>query len=295
MRVRFMLFSVERANNINRKFVWIGETFAKIFSNIKYDLPKAGLKISPEKYLTAAIFSALGYGLMVFLLFYGLFFMRDGAITAQNSIFASSLGVTFFAVFFVIHAIYPSIMAKKYAAGVDQSLMFALKSMLIQVSSGVSLFDSMVNVSKSDYGTISTEFGSVVQAISAGESEAKALEKLALRTKSEYLKRTSWQLLASLRSGASLQGALTSVVQTLASHQMRAIKDYAAELNMWILIYLLLAAAIPTLGITFLVILSAMGGASVGPELIIVMVAGAFVMQAGLIGFVKTRIPKVYL
>ena len=246
-----MLFSIERANNVNRKFVWIGEKLSKIFFKVKYDLEKAELEISPEKYLTAAFFSALVYGILLFGLFYGLFYLRDSAITATNSILAFAIGCVFFVVFFFLHMVYPGITAKKYAAGIDQSLMFALKSMLIQVSSGVSLFDSMVNISKAGYGSVSKEFGEVVQDVSAGESEAKALEKLALRTKSSYLRRTSWQLLTSIRSGASLEGALSSVVLTLTAQQIRAIRDYAAELNMWILLYLLLAAAIPTLGITF--------------------------------------------
>jgi len=294
MRVKFMLFSIERAKNINRHFVWIGEKLSGVFFKVKYSLAEAGIEISPEKYLTAAFFSALVYGLLFFFLFYGLLFLRDGTISVENSLFSSLIGIAFFAVFFFLHVIYPGLIAKKHAAGIDQSLLFALKSMLIQVSSGVSLFEAMVNISKADYGFVSREFLDLTKEISAGESEAKALEKMALSTKSEYLKRTSWQLLTSIRSGASLQGALSAIVQTLTNNQARAIKDYAAELNLWILVYLLLAAAVPTLGITFLVILSSLGGSSVGPEYIILMVLGAFMMQIVLIGFVKNRAPKVF-
>ncbi|MBN1940657.1 MAG: type II secretion system F family protein [Candidatus Diapherotrites archaeon] len=290
-----MLYSIDRANNVNRKFVWIGERLAKVFYNLEYDLAKAGLEISSEKYLTAAFFSALVYGIAIFFFLYGLFFLRDAEITAQNSVLAFAIGFAFFIVFFLIQKIYPGIMAKKYAAGIDQSLIYALKSMLVQVSSGLNLFETMVNISRANYGTVSKEFEDVVQDISSGESEPRALEKLALKTKSEYLKRTSWQIITALRSGASLEGALKSVIQTLTAQQLRAIKNYAAELNMWILVYLLFAAAIPTLGITFLVILSAMSGASIGQEHIILMAVGAFVMQIVLIGFVKTRIPKVFL
>ncbi len=294
MRVKFMLFSIERANNVNRHFVWIGERLSGLFFNVKYGLRQADLEISPEKYLTAAFFSALVYGVLFFFLLYGLFLFRDVAVSAENSLISLAVGFAFFAMFLFLHIIYPGIVAKKYAAGIDQNLLSALKSMLIQVSSGVSLFKAMVNVSKANYGTVSEEFGELAKEISAGESEAKALEKMAMKTKSDYLRKVAWQLLASLRSGASVQGALRSIVQTLTNRQIRAIKDYAAELNLWILIYLLLAAAVPTLGITFLVILSAMGGASVGPEMVLMAVLGAFVMQVALIGFVKNRMPKVF-
>jgi len=289
-----MVFSIERAKKINRHFVWIGEKLSGIFSNLKYSLLQADLDISVEKYLTAAFFSAICYGLLFFAFIYLLLFVRNQTITPEDSILSFVTGFAFFCLFFFLHVIYPKLMAKKYASGIDQNLLFALKSMLIQVSSGVSLFDSLVNISKEKYGIVSKEFAELTKEISAGEGEAKALEKMALSTKSEYLRKTTWQLLVSLRSGASLQGALKSIVQTLSSNQARAIKSYAAELNLWILVYLLLAAAVPTLGVTFLVILSSLGGAAVGPEHILLIVFGAFAMQVILIGFIKNRVPKVF-
>jgi len=294
MRIKFMLFSIERAQNINRHFVWIGERLSGLFFNVKYSLGQAEIEIEPEKYLTAAFFSALAYGLIFFTVFYLVLLLKEGMVTSENSLLSLLIGLVFFSLFFTLHIIYPGIIAKRYAAGIDQSLLFALKSMLIQVTSGVSLFSAMVNISKANYGIVSVEFAELTKEVSAGESEDKALEKMAMRTKSDYLRKTTWQLLTSIRSGSSLQGALTSIVQTLTNRQARAIKDYAAELNLWILVYLLLAAAVPTLGITFLVILSALGGASIGPEYVIFAVLGAFVMQIALIGFVKSRIPKVF-
>ncbi len=293
MRVKFMLFSIERANKVNRHFVWIGEKLKTIFSNFKYTLMQSDLKISTEKYLTAAFFSALVYGLLFFVFIYGLQFARDGTVTAEGNIISFVVGLMFFVIFFILHIIYPGIMAKQHATGIDQNLLFALKSMMIQVSSGVSLFDSMINIGNEDYGIVSKEFAELTKKISSGEGEVKALEKMALSTKSDYLRKTTWQLLTSLRSGASLESALKSIVETLSNNQARAIKNYAAELNLWILVYLLLAVAIPTMGVTFLVILSALGGVSIGPELIILIVLGAFAMQIILIGFVKNRMPKV--
>lgn len=294
MRVRLMLFSIERAKKINRHFLWIGNRLSRIFFGLKYDLPNAGIRIDAKKYLTAAFFSALAYFAMFFFLFYFLLLARDHAVLPQNTLFALAVGTVFFIVFFLLHIFYPKIISQKIASSIDNTLLFALKSMYIQVTSGISLYEAMVNVSKSGYGIVSEEFGGVVKDISVGESEPKALEKLALKTKSEHLRKTCWQLLNSIRSGASVQGALQSIVEVLTRNQERSIKNYAAELNMWILMYLLLAAAIPTLGITFLVILSSMGGASVGPEHIITVIIGAFLIQVILIGFVKNRVPRVF-
>ncbi len=289
-----MLFSIEKANKLSRNYNWTGERLNKIFSNTKYDISKADLDISAEKYLTASFLSALIYGTAFFALFGALLFFKDGETSTLNTVFSAAIGLAFFGVFFALHIVYPKLLAKQYATEIDQSLLFALKSMLIQVSSGVSLFAAMVNVGKSNYGTVSTEFENVAKEISGGESEIKALEKLALKTKSDYLKKTSWQLLTSIRSGASLSGALSSVVEMLSNNQMRAIKNYSAELNFWILMYLLMAGALPTLGITFMVILSTMGGSPIGSEFVLLLIAGSAATQMILIGFVKTRIPKVY-
>ncbi len=295
MRVKFLLFSIEKAQKINPRFEWIGRKLSKLFISTKYNLTSAGLEIEAEKYLTACFFSALVYFVVFFLLFFTLFFLRDHAFIPKNALLAFVFGLVFFFVFFLLHVIYPKIMSQKLATSIDNSLLFALKSMYIQVTSGISLYMAMINVSQSDYGVVSKEFGKVVREISAGESEPKALEKLALKTNSEHLKKTCWQLLNSIRSGASVQGALQSIVLMLTREQERAIKNYAAELNMWILMYLLLAAAIPTLGVTFLVILSTIGNASVGPEHIILIVLAAFAIQIILIGFVKNRAPRVFV
>ena len=134
----------------------------------------------------------------------------------------------------------------------------------------------------------------MVQEINAGSSEGVALEKLALRTDSDFLKKTVWQLVTSIRAGAPMNSALQSIVITLNEFQSRSIKNFAAELNMWILIYLLVAAAMPTIGITFMVILSAIGGSDITPDTIVQTIGLAFVIQIVLIGLIGSRAPRGY-
>src|SRR3989338_2353922 len=295
MRVRFLLFSLEGANRLSRRLTWIGKTLSNVFYNTKYDLKRAELPVSAEQYLTACFLSALLYGLFFFALLAGIFYVREQLLSEQSVVLSAALSLLFFFLFFGIHLVYPGLLAKQVAAGIDQNLLFALKGMQVQVTSGVSLYDAMVNASKGNFGVVSNEFEGVVKDVSAGLSESQALERLALKTKSDYLKKTCWQLLTSMQSGASIQGALNSVVSMLMNHQFRSIKDYAAELNLWILLYLLLATAVPTLGITFMVILSSLSGSSIGPSNIYGTVLASFLFQAALIGFIKTRIPRVYL
>jgi len=289
-----MLFSVEQTQKFNQRILVIGDFLQKIFVGTKYDLKKAEIKVEPENYLTATFFSAISYGIIFFILLTGLIFARDGNLSEAFPL-NLIIGIIFFVLFFFLHLIYPGIIAKQIAFGIDQNLIFALKSMLIQVKSGIPLFNAIENVAKTNYGVVSDEFKIVVKEIMAGTPEANAIEKMALRTKSEYLRKAGWQIVNSIKSGASVVGALETTIETLTTNQLRAIKNYSAELNLWILLYLLLAAAIPTLGITFMIILSSMGGSDISELHIMLTIIFAFVIQVVLIGFVKNRKPKVIM
>ncbi len=295
MRIRFMLLSVEQCNALPSNLKGMTGNLGRVFPSVKNSLLRAGLPLSADAFFAGMLLSALFYGI-VFGIILGIagFFGIDGGL--ENGV---RLGVvSFFCAFlgaFGIHLIYPRLLAQNAAAGVDQSLMFALKSLLIQVNSGVGLYDAMANVARSNYGNISKDFERVVQDINSGVTEVSALEKLALRTDSEFLKKTIWQLVTSIRTGSSVGLALASIMNTLMEYQSRRIKNYSNELNMWILMYLLIAAALPTIGITFMVILSSIGGSDIKEDTIFLTVGFAFVIQVLLIGFISTRAPRGYV
>lgn len=290
-RVGFMLLTIEQANRLPSNIQGAASNLSRVLPFLSEALRYARLNITPAGYLAGALISAIGYSIIFGVLFGFLGFITSGEIIGGATLGVAA-GFSGFLGAFAVHLIYPRIIAQNARAGIDQGLIFALKSLLIQVSSGVSLYDSMSNVAKSKYGTISQEFQTVVQEINAGMTEATALERLALRTESEFLKKTVWQLVTSLRTGSSVANALQAIVNTLTEYQSRVIKSYAAELNLYILMYLLIAAALPTIGITFMVILSAVGGSEIREETIFMAVGSALVIQVVMIGFIRTRAPQ---
>jgi flagellar protein FlaJ len=288
-----MLFPLEKAKTLSEKYLFLGKLLSKIIFSLKYDLQKAEMHIDPERYCLAAFLSALIYG--VLFIFVGLAFgivitKGFGTITIILAVIFS-IGISLAMLFF--HLIYPKLASMQLASMVDQELLFALRTMLIQLSSGISLFETMKGVSKSNYGQVSTEFAIVIKDVNTGMSETEALEKLAFRTKSEVLKRTTWQLITTLRSGGSIVVALNSQVDALVAQQMDLIKAYSAELNLWTLIYLIIAAAMPSLGITFLVIASSIGGSGIGPEAVMLIVLLSICVQAAMIFLIRSKVPKV--
>jgi pilus assembly protein TadC len=262
---------------------------------LKYELDSAEIDVDADHYITASFFSALVYAFLFFCLFFALLFAKTKGFLAINLGYSFIAGLSGFMVFMILHLFYPKLMAQKIAQETEVGLIFVLRNILIMVSSGISLYGALSNVAKSKQGKISEELSEVVKDVNAGISEIKALEKMAVKTKSELLKKFSWQLINSLNSGAPIGGALKTVLETATNTQRRSIKNYAAELNLWILFYLLMAAALPTLGIIVLVIFSSIGGNSVGISHLLGLVGVSIVTQIALIGFVKSRIPRVYL
>jgi flagellar protein FlaJ len=286
-----MIFSVEQISRINRRFIGIGNLLVKLYPTLKYDLRSAGVDVDTRAYAVAALISALLWGLVMYAFSYSALSVRGVSNTAVLSL---GPGVLIMLVILMFQFVYPRVLARKVAEKVDRELIFALKDMYIQINSGISLFDAMCNISKSDYGHVSNEFELAVREITAGDSEAKALEKLAMKTKSDYFKKALWQLITAMRSGSSTAGALRSVIDVLIGYQHRMIKNYASELNFWILMFMLVAATIPTLGITLSVILSTFGRAGITPLLFVEFVLASFIVQVVMIGFLKSRRPEVY-
>jgi len=274
-----------------------------------------GSDVEKGEYVAVSIANALAWALIIFLLLFALSYAK-GTITLKETggegleelsflggledlvdasrwvIIGSMLA---FFVFFSLFSYYPRILARKIVEDVDKDLVYALKDLLLQISSGVPLFDAMVNISKSGYGVISKEFRRTVQDINAGEMQERALEKMALRTESEFLRRTIRQILTALKSGASLQAALKSVIKNLQQFQYSQVKSYTYELNLWVLLFIIISVAVPSLGITLLVVLSTFGGVSIDEGFILGLVAFCIFCEVALVEFIKSRRPATHM
>jgi len=75
--------------------------------------------------------------------------------------------------------------------------------------------------------------------------------------------------------------------------QKGKIMNYARELNLWSLIYMMFAVAIPTIGSTMMVILSTFAGFGVSKQMFVSFIALCFAIQFIMVNFVKARRPVV--
>lgn len=288
-----MLIPLNIGKLLSKPILGVSHNFAKKFPEMKVDLQASGLEMQDFEYIAMVIVNIL---FMFFLFFFLLFVLnyqvqfKPLADSLRESLLYS-FGIGLLIAYALVR--YPKIIAGKKAEQIDKNLVYALKDLLLQISSDVSLYNGFVNVSKAGYGLVSDEFEKVAQAINTGTPMDVALERLAVNTESEYLKRTTWQLINTIKAGASLKGALRAIVKDLTMEQRSKIRDYAHELNLWSLIYMMFAVAVPTLGAVMLVILSSFGGMGVTQGMFIAFLVLCFLIQIVLIGFIKARRPVV--
>jgi flagellar protein FlaJ len=291
MKIPILLFSIKTVNRLGRRFRGFGRWMAKMNPKLSETLRKIGLDIEPSAFMVGSFFSSLTYGVMIFLI--GTLALLAKGDTEQL-ILPVLMGIVFWIMFFFLHMMYPSIIMKKIAAKESKDMLFALREIMMSVNSGVPLFDAMKNVASANYGYVSRDFQAVVTKIERGVPQREALRALALKSESEHLKRAVWQMVNALETGASMSSALPGIVDALESFLFREIKNYSSNLNFLLLIYMLVAAVVPSLGITFLVLLSAFSELGVDMATVLTLVVGSGVMQIAMIGYMSSTRPEIF-
>lgn len=294
-KVPLLIIPSKISEKFARPIYSLGEKISELIPGIKYDLVEADLDYKPSIYIAISLVNAIFFFVMFFIL---LFILNKNVQSLELLESLSKAGlysslIFILALFSLIR--YPKIIAGKKAEQVDRNLIFALKDLQLQIKSGVPLYNALVNISKAEYGMASEEIKKVSQDINVGIPINKALEKMAVHSKSEFLRRTSWQLINTLKAGASLEEALRALIEDLVVDRRDRIKSYIAELNLWVLLYMLFAVAIPSIGATLLVILSSFAGFGISKEFFVIFIGLTLVIQFVLINFMKSRRPVVQI
>jgi len=190
---------------------------------------------------------------------------------------------------------YPKIFALNKERNIEKNLISVLQDMLVQLNSGVPLFRIIMNISESDYGEASIEFTKISKEINSGVSQIEAMEKFGKLNTSKYLKRILWQISNGMRSGSDMTIVIEESIKNLTEEQEIQIQNYGGQLNPLIMFYMLIAVILPSLGVTFLIILSSM--LALEKSLIYMMFFGIFgfvaFMQIMFLGIIKSKRPSL--
>lgn len=289
-KVALMIIPETIGNKLAQKTLGIGRYLLKFFPQIETDIIMTDLDTSATKYCSLSFINATLMG-SIFGFLMGLLFWSQGEPVSTSVVLGGVIGFGIWFMFMFLFARYPNILAENKAQEINKDLVFALKDLSMHISAGVSLYDAIVEVAKGNYQATSREFKHIVHEVNSGKPISHALEILAIRSKSEYMKRTSWQIVNTLKSGANLTKTLQRIIDDLSAEQRTRIQNYARELNLWSLLYMMFAVAVPSIGSTMLVILSSFAGFGVTRQMFIMFVIICFIIQYVLIGFVKSRRP----
>ncbi len=290
-KIPFLPLPYEKVRKITEHFLGLGENLAAMFPSLEYDLEQSGFEISPRRWMSIALFAFIFYFFIIsMLLFLVTLAANIDVYRSLNVSLLAGLGIGLGS--FVFLSFYPKLSAKKKINNIEKNLPYVLHHILVEVRAGVPLYNTLVSIAKSDYGLLSKEMRRVVNEINTGKSEAEALEKITRETPSFFFRRVMWQMINALKSGADIGSTVKEIVENLAVEQRVSIKRYGAQLNPLALIYMLFAVIFPTLGITFLLVLSSFTGISINLELVLMGIIGVLVLfQFMFIGLIKSRRP----
>lgn len=294
-RIPLMFLPISAAQRYGARFKGLGIRLHGFYPSLRYDLCNIGVTVPVEYYCVIAFFSAILWA-FVLSAFIAFLLSLAASLPLPVKVFVPFLGfIVVLTLFTALFFAYQGMIAKKIGSEIDRELIFAMRDMLIQISSGIPLFTVIENIGIANYEHVSAEFRTVVTNVKSGSPLIDELENMAIRTQSEYLKKTSWQLVTAIRAGANLSSTLKSIVKLLVDYQFSLSKSFNAELNFIILIYLMISAVLPTIGTAVLVIFSVFGLFGVSPELLARVVMFGFAGQAAIIGYVNMKRPNFFM
>ncbi len=280
------------SKKLSKLFYFQAQFIVHFFSSIQKDVEKFDDKVDPVDYIAVGLVSYYLLGFVVGLAIFRLFQLQE--IDVARALILSLLifgMVVFLLVFLAVKHPLSNALAK--AVKIDKYLLYALRDLSLQISSGETVYNALVSVSQGGYLEASKEFGRITEKINVGIPMETVLKEALRKTESDYLKKTYWQIINGIKSGSDLKRGLESIINELNSEQKSKIQNYARELGLWSLVYMMFSVAIPTIGITMLVILSTFAGFGLSQASFLLFVVASMIVQVVLIVFVKSRRPAV--
>jgi len=223
---------------------------AKSMPGLSTKLIQSGIIETPEEFIKKTLLST--------------FYMTTGISVLVLTIFAqleilSNIMYFIFPLLYVFMFSYmlkiPDVKIIKKGKEISKEIVFAGRFLIIELESGVSLYDAMVNVSK-NYEVIGNYLKEITDKVSMGTTMEDAINETIETTPSSNLTKVLWQVLNSLRTGADISGSLSNILDQIVREQVIEVKEYGRKLNPLAMFFMVVAIIIPSLGITMLIVLT---------------------------------------
>jgi len=292
-----MIFRVPFASSNTEKLKSRSKFFASRFhhkkdSKLEEYLEGVDANLTREQYLGIVLRAYVNSFLFSFLLI-----TVALGVVGIKFFYLIGIGVAFMFSGFIVFSqlAYPRVYVSKKEKEIEKNLIFALEDILIQLNSGIPLFDILTNISGSNYGELSVEFKKAVKRIGAGEPEAEVLADIGRRNHSVFFKRTLWQISNGLNAGSDMSSIIRESIKALNDEQVIQIQNYGNKLNPLIMMYMLVSVIVPSLSVSFMTVIASMMGLE--KNLTIGMFIGLFILvvffQIMFLGLIRSRRPSL--
>jgi len=253
------------------------------------DLVGAGYEgIDADTYATACVLNA-------FINFVTLFVVISvlGAATLTPMLLLAAIAAAAIGIATLVTClVYPQIIAAQRRRAIDANMITATRQLLIQIRSGVPLFNALLSVS-TGHSKVSDEFYKIVSKLNAGVAEADALAEASATSPSLQFRKVVWQLSNALKVGTDVGLALEATLNELELEQTEQIKKYSQELSPLTMIYMISAIIVPSLGVTLLIVIGSLLSFPVPKALLVFIFVLMIGFQAFFLNFVASRRPVV--
>ncbi len=258
----------------------------------KDSLKKANITVSGEDYVAMSIFSSLFYFVFVSVVL----FMTASKFELEP-LLPISLGVGAVVGFLVLiqNLKLPKAILNSKVKIIEKNLIPAVRDMVVQLNSGIPLFDIIVNISNGKYGAITVIFKKAAKDIIAGKGQAAVIEEIAAATPSRLFRRVMWQIVNAMKIGAPITEVLKNALDDLYEEQTIQIQKYGGTLGGLAMFYMLVAVIAPTIFFTLSIIVSMFLEMSPGAFTLFffVMLLGVMFLQVFFLGIIRVKRPAL--
>ena len=235
-----------KAGTLNTIF----QRIAKASPGLKLKLKQAGMDDKPENFIKKTFLSAfyMTTGLIVAL------FLVLAKLNVLKGVLFLIVPIVFFVMFFYLIRL-PDARISRKEKEISKEIVFAGRFIIIELESGVPLYNAMLNVSK-NYEVIGRYFKELTDKVDLGTSMEDALNEAVEFIPSNDFRKILWQIINSIRTGSNVAKSLYSVMEQITKDQITEVNKYGKKLNPLAMFYMIVAVILPSLGMTMLIILS---------------------------------------
>ncbi len=261
------------------------ELITKSLKGLDRDLYRANMRIFKERYVA----------LMLILSFLaGIFSFIFATLVMVPISIAFMIGLLGFIITFVYMRHYPKVVWRNRVAEVEKALPYILRHMAALLSAGVGIAETLVSISRADYGVASEEFAIVVREMQTGSSFEEALTNFERRMNSENISRVVKQILRAIRFGGNLAEILYKMAEDFSFEYRMKLVDYVQKIGGVAFVYMFITTVMPTLLIVAVLAASIMAKRLILPisGLAVILIFGFPMLAFVMIVMIKRREPR---